>query len=141
MNKLHTILLIDDDPATNFLHDLIIQKENCTTNIVCKQSAEEALVYLRSKVEGAYPHPELIFLDINMPGMNGWEFLDEYKNIEKIEDAGKIVVMLTTSLDSSDRNKAGKIKEITQFKTKPLTGKIIREVLATNLPKIFGPDS
>lgn len=138
MNKLHTILLIDDDPATNFLHNLIIQKENCTANIICKQSAEEALVYLRSKVKGEYPHPELIFLDINMPGMNGWEFLNEYKNIEKIQEAGKILVMLTTSLDFSDRDKAGKIKEITQFKTKPLTSEIIRDVLTTNFSKTFG---
>ena len=54
MKKLHTILLIDDDSATNFLHKLIIQKENCTNNIICKQSAQEALVYLKSKIDGEY---------------------------------------------------------------------------------------
>jgi len=138
MKKLHTILLIDDDPATNFLHKLIIEKENCTENVICIQSAEDALVYLKSKIDGKYPHPELIFLDINMPGMNGWDFLDEYKNIEKIQQAKKVVIMLTTSLDPLDREKAKSINEISEFKSKPLTSTILRRVLKSNFPGVFG---
>lgn len=138
MKKLHTILLIDDDYATNFLHKLIIEKENCVENVISKQNAEEALEYLRSKVEGEYPHPELIFLDINMPGMDGWDFLNEYQNIEKIQQAKKVVIMLTTSLDPKDREKAKTINEISEFKSKPLSSKILRQVLKSNFPDMFG---
>ncbi|WP_428742058.1 response regulator [Tenacibaculum sp.] len=137
MKKLHTILLIDDDPATNFLHKLLIEKEDCTENIVCKQSAEEALIYLESKIEGQYPHPEIIFLDINMPKMNGWEFLEEYKKFDKEQQAKKIIIMLTTSLDPHDREKAKSISQINEFQSKPLTSEKLKEILATNFPKIF----
>ncbi|NVK53116.1 MAG: response regulator [Flavobacteriaceae bacterium] len=137
MNKLNTILLIDDDPATNFLHKLIIKKEDCTENIICIQSAKEALDYLKTRNEkGIYPHPEMIFLDINMPGMNGWEFLNEYEKNEK-EQKAKIVVMLTTSLDPEDKKKADNIKEINRFISKPLTSEKLREVLKLNFPDIF----
>ena len=138
MKKLHTILLIDDDFATNFLHKLIIEKENCVENITCKQNAEEALEYLKVKIEGEYPHPELIFLDINMPGMNGWEFLKEYQNIDKTQQAEKVVIMLTTSLDPSDRKKAESMNEISEFKSKPLTKEVLRQVLKSNFPDMFG---
>jgi CheY-like chemotaxis protein len=135
MKELHTILLVDDDPTTNFLHTLIIKKENCTVNVICKESAEEALVYLKTEEEHA--HPELIFLDINMPGMNGWDFLDEYQDIEKAQGVGKVVVMLTTSLDPFDKARAKQIKEISEFRSKPLTCEMLREVLKFNFPKVF----
>ncbi|CAM1351659.1 MULTISPECIES: response regulator [Tenacibaculum] len=137
MKKLHTILLIDDDPATNFLHKLIIEKENCTEHVVCKQSAEDALVYLKSKVDDKSPHPELIFLDINMPKMNGWDFLEEYKKFDKNRQAKKIVIMLTTSLDPNDREKAKSINQINEFQSKPLTSEKLKSILASNFPTKF----
>ena len=137
MKKLHTILLIDDDFATNFLHKMIIEKENCTENVISMQSAEKALEYLKTKIDGEYPHPGLIFLDINMPGMNGWEFLEEYKKIDEKLQAHKVVIMLTTSLDPADRGRAEDIEEITEFKSKPLTKEILRQVLKSNFPEMF----
>lgn len=135
MKELHTILLIDDDPATNFLHTLIIQREKCTVNVICKQSAEEALAYLKTKGEHSYP--ELIFLDINMPGMSGWDFLVDYQLICKGREVGKVVVMLTTSLDPFDKEKAKSIKEISEFRSKPLTSEKLRQVLKYNFPVVF----
>lgn len=137
MKKLHTILLIDDDPATNFLHKLIIKKENCANNVICKQSAQEALDYLKSKIDGEYPNPELIFLDINMPGMNGWDFLTAYKTIDKEQQAEKVVIMLTTSVDPLDKVKAKTMDEISDFSSKPLTSERLRELLTSNFPKLF----
>ncbi|WP_133537280.1 response regulator [Tenacibaculum caenipelagi] len=137
MKKLHTILLIDDDPATNFLHKLLIEKENCTENIVCMQSAEDALAYLRLKIEGEYPHPEIIFLDINMPRMNGWDFLEEYEKFDKEQQAKKIIIMLTTSLDPHDREKAESINQINEFQSKPLTSEKLRSILKSNFPNMF----
>ncbi|MEE4000964.1 response regulator [Tenacibaculum sp. FZY0031] len=137
MKKLHTILLIDDDPATNFLHKLIIEKENCAEHVLCKQSAEEALVYLKFNIENNIPHPELIFLDINMPKMNGWDFLEEYKKFDKNKQAKKIVIMLTTSLDPNDKEKAKAINQINEFRSKPLTKEKLQSVLTSNFPNIF----
>lgn len=129
MKKLNTILLIDDDPATNFLHKFVLQKESCAENIVAFQSAEEALEYIKETVRNGFHYPELIFLDINMPRKNGWEFIEEYNKISNQNKLSKIVVMLTTSLDPKDREKAESIKDINQFLSKPLTSDKIHQVL------------
>ena len=137
MKKLHTILLIDDDKATNFIHKFVLEKENCAENIVSIENGPEALIYLKTKINGNFPHPELIFLDINMPGMNGWEFLEEYEKIDQTQKAKKIVVMLTTSTDPFDRKKAESINHISAFQSKPLTAEKIHQILLTNFPDIF----
>ncbi len=129
MKKLDTILLIDDDPATNFLHKFILEKENCATNIISIQSAEEALEYIKETIKKGFQCPELIFLDINMPRMNGWEFIDEYKKITQDNTVSKIVVMLTTSLDPKDKEKAENIQDINEFISKPLTSEKLRHLL------------
>ena len=75
--KLNSILLIDDDIATNFIHTRLIKKTLVVDTIITKLNGEEAMEYLTTKKDGEYPQPELIFLDINMPVMNGWEFIEE----------------------------------------------------------------
>lgn len=132
MKKLHTILLIDDDEATNFLHKYIIEKEQFANNVVCMKSGQEALNYLTSKVDNNYPQPDLIFLDINMPGMNGWEFIEEYKQIDKAQRGEKIIVMLTTSSDPFEREKAKAIDQINLFKSKPLTVDMVSTIIKQN---------
>ncbi|CAM1366402.1 Response regulator receiver [Tenacibaculum sediminilitoris] len=129
MKKLNLILLIDDDAATNFFHKLILEKENCCENIVCKENGEDALEYLSTKTDNEYPAPELIFLDINMPRMNGWEFLKAYEELEAYKKAKKVIIMLTTSLNPTDKEKAKEIVSINDFMSKPLTSKKIQSIL------------
>ena len=76
--KLNCILLIDDDSDDNEYHEIILRKLAITEKIDIAINGVEAIKYLKTK--DRVP-PELIFLDINMPKMNGWEFLEEYKNI------------------------------------------------------------
>jgi CheY-like chemotaxis protein len=119
--KLNCVLLIDDDEPTNFLNRMLIEEAHCSEYIEVKQSGQDALNYLKeSEHFGAgnknFPFPDLIFLDINMPAMNGWE---------------SVIVMLTTSLDPEDEVKAKKIAGVTDFKHKPLTKKIVDEILDT----------
>lgn len=127
--KLNCILLIDDDEPTNFINELVIKKAGCTHKIVAKQGAREALEYLMSQEDGAHPRPDLIFLDINMPAMNGWDFLEEYRKLHELQKGQIIIVMLTTSLNPDDEEKASRIKEINDFKSKPLTKEILQEIL------------
>lgn len=127
--KLKTILLVDDDEATNYIHKMVIKQMNCVENIVVRENGIEALEYLTSTIDGKYPQPDLIFLDINMPAMDGWEFLEEYKNLEDDQLAKTVIVMLTTSLNPDDRDKAGVIPVISGFMSKPLTTELLEEVL------------
>ena len=132
--KLNCIMLIDDDEPTNFLSNMIIEEAGCTRRIQIEDSVAKAINYLRISAKPGYgnndhPVPDLIFLDINMPAMNGWEFLEKYHKLEN-EHLDKIkIVMLTTSLDPDDIVRAKKIPGVVDFKHKPLTEQILSEVL------------
>lgn len=127
--KLNCILLIDDDEPTNYLHQMVIEEADCTKQVVALESGFEALDYLRSKQNGKHPRPDLIFLDINMPAMDGWEFLEHYKGLSIAQKGDVIVVMLTTSLHPSDFEKADKISDIDGFRNKPLTVEVLHEII------------
>lgn len=132
MKQLDTILLIDDDPAINFLHKHVIKKEGVAKEIIAHQSAEEALEYLKENAKNGYHYPELIFLDINMPGMDGWEFIEEYEKLDNTLEQSKIVVMLSTSTDPKDQKKAEFKQVINQFLNKPLKAADIQYILEHN---------
>ncbi len=135
--KLNCVLLIDDDQATNFLHEIVIKKMDCTHNVVSVLSGKAALDYLKSQEDGKNPQPELIFLDINMPAMNGWEFLDEYAKLESYEKGGVVLMMLTTSLNPDDKEKSKNLPHVSGFMNKPLTEKLMEQVLKENFPDRF----
>lgn len=121
MPKINSVLLIDDNKATNFLHTRILKKSNMVGSIHSVISAREGLNYLTTEENQSYPRPDLIFLDINMPGMNGWEFLEAYRELPVNQRGGIVVVMLTTSLNPDDFLRAKSISEVNDFQHKPLT--------------------
>lgn len=131
--KLDCVLLIDDDEPTNFLNKMIIEETGCVNEVKVTQSALEALEYLAGKQQkdagGKLPTPELIFLDINMPAMDGWEFLEKYAKLSPEQKASIIVVMLTTSFNPEDESKASRIGYISSYRNKPLTQEIILGIL------------
>jgi CheY-like chemotaxis protein len=119
MIKLNCILLIDDDEPTNFLNKLTLEQAECVRHIRIAQSGEVALDYLRGSPDGC-PRPDLIFLDINMPAMDGWEFLAKYRELPREKKADTVLIMLTTSLNPDDEKRTLAIPEVSGFERKPL---------------------
>ncbi len=117
MKQLNCILLIDDDEPTNFLNKLTLEQAGCATHIRVAPGGQAALDYLRAD---EYPRPDLIFLDINMPAMDGWEFLAQYRSLPEEKKADTIVIMLTTSLNPDDEKRILAIPEVSGFEHKPL---------------------
>ncbi len=124
--KLNCVLLVDDNSEDNVFHQIILKKMDITKRIDVVLNGLEALAYL--KRENQIP-PELIFLDINMPRMNGWEFLEEYKYLDAKQKARVVIMILTTSANPDDIKKAKEIEEVTGFETKPLTEEMMMGIL------------
>ena len=127
--RLNCIMLVDDNADDNFFHERVIRKSNAAGTVVAKQTGMDALAYLKLEKDNVNPHPDLIFLDINMPGMNGWEFLEEYNKLEEKFKSRAIVIMLTTSENPEDKLKAKLISAASDFKTKPLTREMLDEII------------
>ncbi len=127
--RLANIMLVDDDADDNFFHEREIKKIDPETTIIVKNSAFEALSYLKSMEESSVPPPDLIFLDINMPRMNGWEFLLEYNQLDKALNRASII-MLTTSENPNDKARAKTWTFVIDFISKPLTMGIMKDLVA-----------
>jgi CheY-like chemotaxis protein len=129
-NKVASVMLIDDNDDDNLFHERVLKKSGITDTIFTATSAFEALNQL-STFEKA---PALIFLDINMPQMNGFDFLDAYKRMNLSKNHNAIIIMLTTSLNPTDRDKAARNKLITEFRTKPLAKEALEEIADRYFP-------
>lgn len=134
--RLKTILLIDDDAPTNFIHELYIKETGLTERVITMQDAAEALEYLKELAEKDQSVPELILLDINMPGMDGWEFLEEYDKLDKDIRAKMLVLMVTTSLNPADEARARKNGNVNDYLTKPLDQMDLKNIVHKFFPNL-----
>lgn len=133
--QLNCILLIDDDEPTNFLNKMLIEESGCAREVWVEQSATEALELLLQAEPGNTP--ELIFLDINMPAMDGWGFLERYAQSTIANKDAIIVVMLTTSFNPEDELAAREIGVIDDYRNKPLTATMLEAILRQHFPDRF----
>jgi len=122
------IILIDDDEATNFYNQIVLENAGFDNKITSFQDATEALQYLKSRKEENRDQPDVIFLDINMPKLDGWGFLDFYHELDDDLKAKAVLVMLTVSLNPQDRERAKKYTEVTSYLTKPLSDDSIAQI-------------
>ncbi|RPD51539.1 response regulator [Paracnuella aquatica] len=129
--KLKSVLLIDDDEPTNFINAMVLEELDCAESVQVAQSGAEAIELLHTASDDAAQPvgPDLIFLDINMPAMNGWEFLEQYRQLPQNNKGKVMVVMLTTSLFPEDQHRAMEIPEVAGFENKPLTKEKVERIL------------
>ena len=134
MKKLNSVLLIDDDMATNFISKMIITKAEITDHIETVLNGQQALDYLTNKGKyeksgDTFPQPTLILLDINMPVMDGWEFAEAFTKLEENQKGKIVIIMLSSSLNPDDKERASKLSAISCFKNKPLTKEVLTSIL------------
>jgi CheY-like chemotaxis protein len=131
---LDLILCVDDDPITLMLCKMVIAKSSFATEIITAQNGEEALNYfddLKLNNLGAEikKYPSLVFLDLNMPVMDGWEFLDHFSK-EEYTSAFKNtkVIVLSSTIDPNDIEKSKTYPMVLDFLSKPITKEIVENL-------------
>jgi CheY-like chemotaxis protein len=115
------ILIIDDDPVNNMINQKLIKKFNPAVQIDTTMNAVEALKMLEANPDDK---PDLVLLDINMPVMTGWEFLEE----AKAKGIELLVVMLSSSIDKYDQSKSSKYPVVVDYVVKPLSIARLKEL-------------
>jgi CheY-like chemotaxis protein len=125
------ILCVDDDPITLMLCKKVIAKANFSDNIESAKDGSEALQFFHSVIDDdkkSDNYPQLVFLDLNMPIMDGWEFLDEFsKNLTASFPKTKIIV-LSSSVDPKDINKSKNYPMVLDFLPKPITVEMLNNI-------------
>lgn len=125
MGRLDCVLLVDDSNATNDLTSFHLKKNGICEKIVVKNNGNAALEYLASG-EGV---PDLLLLDINMPVMDGFEFLESYETLPLKLKESIVVILLTSSSDSKDIERIRDNKWVSDYYQKPLGKENLFEIL------------
>jgi len=125
--KLNILVFIDDDYATNFYHKIIVEESGVVDRFEFFQSPAKALDFFQQLNESdSTSKPDYIFLDINMPGMDGWQFLEKYKEIT--ENPSSTIIMLSTTMNPKDTEKAEDFEIIHSIINKPLTVDLLKNL-------------
>lgn len=124
------ILCVDDDPITLMLYKMVIAKATLAETIIAAKNGQEALEYYDGlKSENCEDCPELVFLDLNMPVMGGWEFLDNF-----IDDKYSLfnkktkIIVLSSTIDPKDIEKVKNYPIIMDFISKPVTKEMLEQL-------------
>jgi|SRR5688572_1924227 len=127
--KLNCVLLVDDDDIVNHLHKNIIEGEGLSKHIQVADSVNLAIDLLNCPKVVDCKNPDLILLDLNMPGLNGWDFLDTYHELQKEKGKNSLIIILTNSHNPYDKKKAESYSEVVGFRSKPLTDLMLHEIV------------
>lgn len=139
LKGLDCILLIDDEEINNYLNLELIKRLQIDTHVEITLNGRLGLDYLTCS--GVYsgnkifPQPGLIILDINMPLMNGWEFLEEYSKLDANQKAKHVLAMLSSSINPDDKNRANSFGELVGFINKPLTLEVLKNIVFKYFPE------
>lgn len=128
MGVYKSVMLVDDNEIDNIINEKIIEANSFAEQILVFQTGQEALEYLESNQENADKLPEIVFLDINMPIMDGFQFLEDFEKFsEKVLEKCKII-MLSSSISPKDIDRAASSKYVKKYLNKPLNARYLEAI-------------
>jgi CheY-like chemotaxis protein len=130
------ILIIDDDEINNFIAAKLIKKVESKSIVNTCLNGLEGIDYLKGLLDNQEQMPDVIFLDINMPVKNGWEFLDEYENFKSSIQKEINIYMLSSSVYNDDIKKSETYSDVKRFISKPLTLEKLESLITNAVVKV-----
>lgn len=131
MKQEFTICIIDDDDIYQFMIKRIIKSNVMAKKVLTFSDGEEAIDFLVTNKCINDLLPDVIFLDINMPIMDGWQFLEQYVKIRPSFGKKITVYMVSSSVDPRDLERAHRISDVSDYLVKPITGEKLKEIIDT----------
>ena len=125
MQKISSVLLVDDDSTSNFLNELLFKDLEVAEQLLTAENGTQALALLTQPASPS--QPALILLDVNMPGMDGIQFLEAYRQLPEAQRTA-VIIMLTTTMDSRDLARLDEL-HIDGLVSKPLTQEKVLDIL------------
>lgn len=125
---INTVMLVDDNDTDNFIHKRVLELSKFCSNIIIKNSGKSALEYLRSNISNAEALPDIIFLDINMPIVDGFVFLFEFESMSDDLSKRPRIVILSSSDNKKDIDRIVDNEFVIKFITKPLSEEALVEL-------------
>ena len=125
-----TIALVDDDKIFQLIASRTIRAGNFQGRILTFNNGAEAIVYLEQNADNPDEIPDVIFLDINMPIVDGWAFLEEYIQLKPQLKKPSRIYMVSSSVDNRDISRAQSFEDIREYICKPVTKEKFTEILA-----------
>lgn len=136
MPKVDTICLVDDDDVYHYIMEYTISKKKLAKTILKFMDGETAINFIKGNLTNQSKLPELILLDLNMPVMDGWEFLHEFVIIQSQLKKKITIYVVTSSVNETDIEKAQNFQIISGYLIKPITEEKLLEIL-DNIPSSF----
>ncbi len=128
MSKYQSVLLIDDNEIDNFINERMITTSGFSAKVIVKNSCDAALDYLRQHQDDLNVLPEVIFLDLNMPGKDGFAFLTDFDALSDTAKSKCRIVVLSSSISPDDINKASTNPYVFKYVNKPLSEKYLAAI-------------
>ena len=132
-NIVQTACIIDDDPIQTFLFKKMISIQNLAKKTIIFNEAKQAFAYIFEFLNQPEKLPDVILLDINMPEMNGWDFLKKYEGLLPYISKKPTLYLVSSSSDEKDKSRAEKHKSIEAFKVKPLRPEDLKHIFSKKL--------
>ena len=129
MNNTKTIHIIDDDKVYQFTAKKALEKLSISKEVFIFSDGEEALEFLSENIDDEDKTPDYIFLDLNMPIMDGWDYLEEFTKIKPQLKKDTSIYIVSSSNDDIDTERAKAIEEVAAYLVKPIQPKEFAKIL------------
>lgn len=128
MAAYRSVMLVDDNEIDNIINEKIIEANSFADQILVFQTGQDALEYLREHQGDVESLPEIVFLDINMPIMDGFQFLTDFEEFaDEVRDKCKII-MLSSSISPKDIDRAASSRYVKKYLNKPLNARYLEAI-------------